>query len=163
MFKHRNEVLILFLRSSHRQKELPVSCWWEQPSRKLMAGSYQTLGAIHRMAVQRGQRTFLQSLTEDIHAVPKMSDTENYCWWMRRKEIDTGPLKEALKGKQPFLPFLSFCGLTIPKHCCCSACQGGFVLFAEIPNATMGSRPQKQVLLKAGSTCHLRSSACRNH
>lgn len=56
-----------------------------------------------------------------------MSDTGKYCWWMRRKETDAGPLREALTGKQPFLvPFLSFCGLTIPKHSCCSACQGGW-------------------------------------
>lgn len=44
---------------------------------------------------------------------------------MRRKEGDAGPLSEALKDKQPLLPFLSFCGLTNAKRSCCSAGQGG--------------------------------------
>lgn len=105
-------------------------------------------------------RTFLQSLTEHAHAIPKMSDTEKYCWWMRR-EIGARQLREALKGKQPFLlPFLSFCGLTIPKHYCCPSCQG-VCAACRIPNATMSSRLKKQVLLK-DATCHLRSSACWN-
>lgn len=55
-----------------------------------------------------------------------MSYSGKYFWWMKRKEIDAGQLRQALIGKQPFLlPFLSLCGLTIPKHPCWSACQGG--------------------------------------
>lgn len=109
-----------------------------------MAGSNQTLGAIHRMAVQRGKtKMFLPSPTEPVHAVPTMSDTEKHCRWMRRKDIDAGPLKEALKGKQPFLlPFLHFCGLTIPKHSCCSACQGGLCCLHHEQQATKTSTSQ---------------------
>lgn len=53
-----------------------------------------------------------------------MAKTEKHCWWMRRKETDLSPLSEVLK-EQHRPPFLSFCGLTVPKHFCCSMCSGG--------------------------------------
>lgn len=160
MFKHRNKAPSSLLWSSHRQKELPVSCWWEQPSRKLMAGSFQTLWIMNRVAVQRGQNQehFCKVLPNVHMQFPR-------CQTLKVLLVDEekGDRCRSIKGntgKQPFLlPFLHFCGLTIPKHSCCPSCQEVCAV-CRIPNATT-SRLKKQVLLK-DATCHLRSSACWN-
>lgn len=50
-----------------------------------------------------------------------MAKTEEHCWWMRRKEIEASQLNEALNNHPPFL---SFCGLTLPKRFCCCVLRG---------------------------------------
>lgn len=88
-----------------------------------MVRSYQTLGVIHGNGCPEGAKpkTSLISLTEQVYAALKMAKTEKHCWWMRRKEIEASQLNEALNNHPPFL---SFCGLTLPKHFCCCVLRG---------------------------------------